>query len=308
MRGYSSSIGLDIRLNEIRFIHLRYINNVPRIETMECIALPANAIVEGRIKLFEQVSQTLRTLVQKTHTQHFPTCIALPAQSVISKRFEWPNKLTPKEQKFRVEEQLIGYFPGFSHELCYDYTILSERNNSHTHVLLVATRQEQLNDYIRVAEQAGLSVKIVDIDMYALARAACVAMIKKMDVSPIGILHMDIHSTLFIVVHDNEVTYYSQWNNTIAEETLTTLSNTIQLWHTTYPQLQLNNLYLSGDPGHLSNILPKIQSTLQIKLNLLQFSQEKINVNRAIYFEKTNMLLEKMMVCFGLALRRMPKW
>jgi Tfp pilus assembly PilM family ATPase len=306
-RSHSSSIGLDIRLNEIRFIHLRYISNTPRIEAIECIALPAHAIVEGRIKLPESVIQTLRTLVQKTHTQHLSTCMTLPAQGVISKRFQWLKKLTSKEQKRQAEEQLVSHFPGFSHELCYDYNILSELDDSHENVLLVATRQEQLNDYIHVAERAELSVKIIDVDTYALARAVRFVMAEKCDFSQIAILHVELNSVLFIVMNDNEIMYHSCWNDNNIEQISTKLNNAIQVFYSTYPQLPLNDLYISGEAEQVADVLPKIQNAFNMKINRLRLFQE-VNVNPAISLGETKNFSENMMVCFGAALRRMPKW
>ena len=307
IKGHSSSIGLDIRLNEIRFIHVTYIKSSPRIEAIECIELPREAIVEGRIKLIEPIKQSLRALVQKTHTNNFPACMVLPVQSVISKKFQSSRQLTNKEKTLLIEEQLAKLFPSFSHELCYDYNILSKPNDSHENVLLVATRQQQLNDYIHIAECAGLAVKIIDIDTYALARAAQWVMKNTIHLFPIAILHIELAAALLIVVVDNEVVFHSYWNDTVGEEIYIQLCKGIQSFRTTHLHLQLNNLYILGEVEPLTEIFHRIQNTFNIQITVLP-QLHSIKINSTISNETIKKFLPKMMICVGLTLRRMQKW
>jgi Tfp pilus assembly PilM family ATPase len=295
---FSSVIGVDIRLNEIRFIHLRQTKQKHSIEAAEVIEFPAGVIVDGKIKAPDKVIQGIRALVQQTEVQHYATCVALPAQSVMTNRIQLLKRLTAAERLQEIEENISRYFPDFSRELCYDYAVLSDSNDLHNTVVWVATRQEQLNDYVNVVEQAGLSVKAVDVDLYALARAAKYAIGKQATQDLIALLDVSIDSVLFVVLHNDEVTYHLQWDYAEIDEIYAKLNGAFQWYCSTHPSTHFNHLYLSGDREKITTILSQISNKIPIHAQPIPLFQDK---HHAILFEK-------MMVCYGLALRRMPTW
>ncbi|MBV8802092.1 MAG: pilus assembly protein PilM [Gammaproteobacteria bacterium] len=302
-----SIIGLDIRLNNIRFIHLRHIKKVHKIEAIEILELPANAIVDGKIKAPEQVAQGLRAIIQRTNTENASACLALPIQCVITKRIKLLKKLSIKQQ---IEEYMAKHFPGVSHDLCYDYTTLSDlsgEDNLYENILLVAARQEQLNDYVKLVEQAGLRVKTVDVDIYALARAVHFILPKHSFLGVKGVLNIEFNSVLFIILRNDEVIYHSQWDYISSDSTYEKLKHAMQLYHSIYPYALLNCLYVFDFQEKLNAFISKIESTLHIKVKYFYFYQPQIAFSAGISFARIKKNLEEMFICYGLALRGIAK-
>lgn len=186
-------IGLDLYSNEIRLLQLRHKKDRWVIEKSAMIPLPYGAMIERKIQQPEVVMTHLQALVQETDTHGARVTIGLPIQSVISKKIP--------VSELGLLRHVNDYFPGMNEVLAYDYLKMDED------VLLIATRHDELMNYIRVIEGAGLKLSIVDVDVYALVRAAHFAIKSKKPIYPIFLLECHDTVTQFIIFDEKEIRY-----------------------------------------------------------------------------------------------------
>ena len=160
-------IVLDINHEEIRILQLKRVKEELWVEQVYIGALDAGAIVDGRIQSLQTVRAAIEKAVQATHTKGAEVAIALPMQSVITKRIKLNEELSPEECEAEINANMADYFPHATEDLVFDFVLENPSD-----VLLIAARKSQLNEYLTVVKQAGLKIKIVDVDSYALSRGA----------------------------------------------------------------------------------------------------------------------------------------
>ncbi len=238
IRPKTTFIGLDIQPDEIRMLQLRHGKQRIIIENFIINELPVDTIIDGKIKQPESLCAAIIEIVQKCKIKGYPTAIALPAQCVISKRIQLPTFLNELEREVEIKTNLAHYFPGIADELCFDFLTMHNAQD----VLLIASRAEQLNSYVNVINRAGLAVKIVDVDFYALARAAKVCVPEASAHEIIAILEVGLHKAQFVAIKNQEVIFQQQLNLSIADD----LQRVLALFYSMYGKASIYKMLLSG--------------------------------------------------------------
>lgn len=156
------SVGLAINTSEIHLLKLQINASAISIEqyAMASFSQP------------EEIVSCLKKLADQLQLRKIPVAIALPNHCVISKRLKLPVYLCEADYEAEITEHLNQYLPGMDEKFCFDFIQLEKQQEDFQEVLLFAARQSQLTPYVEMVNQSGLFVKLVDVDLYALARAA----------------------------------------------------------------------------------------------------------------------------------------
>jgi Tfp pilus assembly PilM family ATPase len=303
----SSVVGLDIRMNEVRLVLLRQAQSSIRLEQVDVIALPEGVVVDGKIIVADKLTATIQTLTQRFALQGHPVVLALPVQSVISKRIQLMKNQTQVNRQKEIAENLTRYFPGVTQELCYDYVVLPAVDLLRENALLVATRYEQLNDYVNVVERAGLTVKIVDVDIYALVRAVKFITANQGAWSFIGIVEVSSTTIQFVALYNDDITYHQQFNWGDHVDITTKLSGAIQLCCSKHQLKKIDKLYVFGQKEAIDQMTSALMTIVGAGLQIIDPLQS-IVASTSLSTATLKIAAEKMMVCYGLALRRLPRW
>jgi type IV pilus assembly protein PilM len=298
-------IGLEIQSDVIKLIHLNHIKQKLRVERMEILALPENAIAEGKIQLPDQITTCLYSLVQRLKIQNYPAVLALPVQSIISRQIQFKKQYTQSGKSKEIIDSVSSYFPGLIQDLCYDYTMLPMLEAKKERALFVAARSEQLNDYVTVVTRAGLCVKIVDVDIYALVRAARFA--TSLLFSLVAILNIEPVTAQFVFLQNNEISYHHQFEYCSLDELLEKLSGIMQLCCSTHQVASVETILLSCSPDVMPELVNKIEKHLSVNVHVI--NPFELMLHSATVSAGTMCAnAARMMVSCGLAMRRMPKW
>ena len=99
---------------------------------------------------------------------------AVPDSSAISKIIQVSSGLNEQEIEELVVSEADKYIPYPIDEINIDFNIVgpSTKNSAMLDVLIVASRAENVSNRIEVMSRAGLELKIVDVESYAVERAA----------------------------------------------------------------------------------------------------------------------------------------
>lgn len=297
-------MGLDIHEDEIRLLQIRKIGTRFCIEKLALASLPPGAIEDGKIKQFNIVLSVLSRLVQKTKTQAALTAIALPANSVINSKITLAANFEEGECETEISSNVNRYFPGATDDICFDFVTINPIDEENNEVLLVASRSEQLNAYVNVVKQAGLKIKIVDVDSYALIRATNFILPSHQARDVIAILEVSASVATFIVFHQKNILFTQRWRRQESVRLEEKLAHVIQLFQSTHRNIKIScfvligkNTTLSKDMGaspivHLNDINP-------FKVMLLA---PKINK------EELQRVSSRLLVALGLGMRSIPQW
>ena len=167
------SLGIDISTEEIRFLKAYRKNHEIFITAAKVTKLPSGVISEGKIICSESLIKILKDLVESTNSFGLPACISIPEAAIFSKKIYLED-----EKLLRNSKNICNYFKEMNSSIAYDY--VPEKASGEW--MLIATRRDELKNYINVLDSVSVNVCIVDVDVYALLKAfffCCIAESKK---------------------------------------------------------------------------------------------------------------------------------
>ena len=166
--------GLDISTSGLRLVELADAGKgVLRLERHAFEALPRGAVVDGNIENFDQVADAVRRIWKKSGTKARLVALGMPPAAVITKKIILPAGMAEDQLEVQVESEASQYIPFALDEVSLDFDVVGPAANSpeDMEVMLAAARREKVEDRVAVAEAAGLTATVMDIESYA-ARAA----------------------------------------------------------------------------------------------------------------------------------------
>ena len=167
-------IGLDVSTSSVRLVELSQLGKGElRLERYASEPLPRGAVVDGNIENLEQVSEAVRRVWKKSGTRIKFAALGMPPASVITKKIILPAGLSEDQLEVQVESEASQYIPFALDEVSLDFDVIGPAANSpdDIEVMLAASRKEKVEDRVALAEAAGLTAVVMDIESYA-ARAA----------------------------------------------------------------------------------------------------------------------------------------
>ena len=166
--------GLDISTSGVRLVELADAGKgVVRLERYATEALPRGAVVDGNIENMDQVADAVRRVWKKSGTRARHVALGMPPAAVITKKIILPAGMSEDQLEVQVESEASQYIPFALDEVSLDFDVIGPAANSpdDMDVMLAAARREKVEDRVAMAEAAGLTATVMDIESYA-ARSA----------------------------------------------------------------------------------------------------------------------------------------
>jgi type IV pilus assembly protein PilM len=167
-------IGLDISTTAVKLVELSDAGKgMLRIERYVIEPLPRDAVTDGNIANLDQVADTLRTAWKNLGSRVKNVALALPSSAVITKKILAPASLKGIDLENQVEAEANQVIPFSLDEVNLDFQVLGPSPGSpdDVQILLAAARKEKVEDRVAVAEAAGLTAYIMDVESYATQTA-----------------------------------------------------------------------------------------------------------------------------------------
>jgi type IV pilus assembly protein PilM len=167
-------VGLDISTSGVRLVELADAGKGElRLERYASEPLPRGAVVDGNIENIEAVSEAVLRVWKKSGTKIKHVALGMPPAAVITKKIILPAGLPEDQLEVQVESEASQYIPFALDEVSLDFAVIGPAANSieDMEVMLAAARREKVEDRVAIAEAAGLTATVMDIESYA-ARAA----------------------------------------------------------------------------------------------------------------------------------------
>ncbi len=166
-------VSIELSSHELKLMIMSKHNKRYCIDYYATSSLAPDAIIENEIKKPDEITRSLKHLLDRTSLKVRYAITSLPSTLVIQKNVlvdETKNDIILDQQIERVASRHI---PHKLENVSLDYVPLgsSETNLGKMNVLLVAAQTEDVANRVEVIEATGLEVKILDIDSYAMCRA-----------------------------------------------------------------------------------------------------------------------------------------
>lgn len=257
------------------------------------------------------VAHAIKTLLSSSGLLSKQVVLAIPDSCVISKIIQ----ISIYTRKQDIEEWVIleaeKHIPYPMNEINLDFHIIgpSIDNPALLDVLIVAARTEHVELRIETLRRAGLAVRIIDIESYAIERAACLW------TGELSLLNQEKHSVLFdinesvmycFVFYGEKIIFSREdrlddWHDFYG--LLQQMQRAMQFFYSSFSHAFIGQMILAGSMPTLDSLKQFLQLHLEIPINIANPFVEMrfVNNNLRDLIEKD---APKLMVACGLALRR----
>jgi len=161
-------IGLDIGSSSIKVCQLKETRRAYQLQSFGSIPLPPEAIVDGSIMNATAVVDAVRELMASQKIKQKEVAVSVSGHSVILRKINLPV-MTPEELDNTIQWEAEQYIPFDINDVNVDVEILNPKaGQGQMDVLLVAAKKDVINDYVSVAQEAGLRPVVVDVDSFCV--------------------------------------------------------------------------------------------------------------------------------------------
>jgi type IV pilus assembly protein PilM len=162
-------IGIDIGLSAIKICVLSEPKKGRfRLEKYESISLSEAAIIEDDIQKPEEVIEAIQTILKKQKIQKKIACIGLGGPNTVSKRLQVPDGVQDD-----VEDNIMWeseqYIPFGADDAEISFSILNRiEEEDVVDAIVGAARVDVIEKYMDYVKEAGLIVKVADLNVFSI--------------------------------------------------------------------------------------------------------------------------------------------
>ncbi|MGB0722030.1 MAG: pilus assembly protein PilM [Gammaproteobacteria bacterium] len=205
-------LGVDISSMAVKIIELSQTRSGYRVESYAVEPLPPNTVVERRIADEEAVGDAIRRAVKRSKTKTKEASVAVAGSAIISKVLTVPDAPNDDEMESQIQLEADKQIPFPIEEINFDFKTLgpSPKDPDRVDVLLVASRNENVDMRAAALELAGLKPRVVDVESYALEHACTLLEDDLPDGGEdrtIAVVDVGATMTLLNVLHNRETVY-----------------------------------------------------------------------------------------------------
>jgi len=298
-------IGLDIQPHEIRWLRVSQTRNDLIVENFEI--MPRASILEPDAAGYWSTLQASLTAIVAAHAwQNLPVALAIRATDVINKSLRVKSGLSNAEINTAILKHIQHELPGMDVDICLDYALMSPPTDTEQEILFVATRGETLQRYLDTVQAAGLKVKIVDVDYYALLRGACYGL--RSSHQAIGLLLLDEVRSIFIIAQDGKILLAQEWTLIDADRPAR-LHQCLQLYTANEQTSPIEKILLCtvAMTEEIAVIKKMCMVEYRIPVEIIN-PWSKLSLNAVCSPEKFQHYAPRLLQCLGLVMREVPRW
>jgi type IV pilus assembly protein PilM len=162
-------VGLDIGSRSLKAAEISESKRGPELKKFGITEISHGAIEDGTINDPESVAESIRQLFKAYNIKERNVAISIGGYSVIVKKIG-VQTMGEEQLQETIHFEAEQYIPFDISDVNLDFQILgqNETNPNQMNVFLVAAKKEMVNDYVNLANLAGLNPCIVDVEAFAL--------------------------------------------------------------------------------------------------------------------------------------------
>ncbi len=171
----NKGIGIELAPERVNIARLRKQGQSLKLEALSSVPVPEGVFADGQITDPPAMAVIIQQALAESKIKVSKVATAVPGRDSIVRLIPVPAELDEKELREMVLNHEAGlYLPYPREEADVDYQKLGyfvdEDGIEKVQVLLVATRKDITDTYVRTFEQAGLEIDVLEINSFALIR------------------------------------------------------------------------------------------------------------------------------------------
>lgn len=206
---HSNIMGVVINPQYIKLLKIKPNSEPQEVEFFKMIPIPEGLVVHTEIKNRAGLAEIFKKSFNEAGINTKDVALTIPRSSAIVKHINVDQRLTPEEIESRVWVEANRLFPNLINDIYLDFAVIGpfDEEASHNEILIVACRKEQIKPYLDVMTQAGLTVKIIDINYYAFERAMSIVVKQVPNIKTIALLNISYRLIDLLVMHEGKLIY-----------------------------------------------------------------------------------------------------
>ena len=167
-------LGLDISSSAVKLVELTANGKEGyRVERYTIEVLPKDAVSDGNIANMDGVVDAVKRAWKRLGTSTRNVAMALPGSAVITKKIIVPAGMREDQLEIQVESEANQYIPFAIDEVNLDFQVIGPAPSvpDELEVFIAASKKERVEDRVAVADAAGLSAVVVDVETQAALSA-----------------------------------------------------------------------------------------------------------------------------------------
>ncbi len=263
--------------------------------TVRHCPLPPTIFADGKIKDWDGLHAVLAAEVAGLGLKGMTAAIQLPAHLVRMQKRVLPFGLSSLAIESEIHRQLQRDLPGMSEALAIDFNELPQENDDEVAVLFFAARFAYVAQYVACVRKAGLNVKIVDVDLFALLRVVAFLLPAALQrFRARAVLYVRQSMAMMIINNAHDIPFYQQWKLTEVADFPQQVKSTLQWWRANFQVAVIDQLILCGEHPYLTDNLPQCAD----------LATEVYDLNKQLFTDD----VADFLIAYGLALRVTPTW
>jgi len=171
LRRGKSTVGLDIGSSSIKLVRIQHGADSYMLDNYDLEPMTPGAIVSGEIRDRGQVEAALKEIIKRNGLKRANVVVSLSGFAVLHDTLTM-SVMSEEEARDEVYSEVEKISPFSISEVTLDYKIMEvEEANDIMRVLLVAAKNEVLEDRVDLLNSLGVRPAIVDVDIFALYNA-----------------------------------------------------------------------------------------------------------------------------------------
>jgi type IV pilus assembly protein PilM len=298
----SPLLGIDIQPGVLRLAQLRKKGKRYLVEFADRSPLPREAFGDGKINNFERIGSYLEERVKLNNLNGLASVIQIPLNLVRIQQIQLPANMSHDAIREEIKVKLEKDFPGLLDSLLMDYVVETPTASPYSNVYFTVTRKEYVLQYVDCIHAAGLKVKVVDIDLFALKRLF--HLVSLPSENKVDVLICERNETTELIIYSSyQILFHQQWHAETEVELMLQLKNRLSVFLATFPNQIIRHIHIYTQ--HIFSA--KNNTELNYPVNYVDpFSSIELSHHLQKKFTQEN--LSDYLTAFGLAMREVPKW
>ncbi|AZS49670.1 pilus assembly protein PilM [Entomomonas moraniae] len=205
-------LGIDIGSSSVRVVDLDQSGNSYVLNGYAIEDLPLGVVSDRTIHDVEAVGKTLEKAIKSARVKATQAAVAVGGSSVITRVVDVIKGVSDADVEVQLQLEADQYIPYPLDEVSIDFarlSTISPNDDTKEEVLLAACRKESIEVRESVLAFVGLTAGVVDLESYAMERAASLLPIVKKASTTIPVAVVDIGSTMlsFNIIFNDHIIY-----------------------------------------------------------------------------------------------------
>ncbi|MFZ4713038.1 MAG: type IV pilus assembly protein PilM [Bacteriovoracaceae bacterium] len=181
--GNTNVVGIDIGASSVKVCELTGGKGKYKLSKFSIVKLSEAAIIEDQFEKPEEIVDALKAALTQSGVTNLSCAIGLYGPNTIGKRLQMPAG-TPQEIEDQVMWESEQYIPFGADVSSIGHQVLGENEGGGVDVYITAAREDLIERFQNLFKDAGLKIKIIDLNIIALNNIfehSMIDMVEKME-------------------------------------------------------------------------------------------------------------------------------